>query len=563
MHKSTRWTRNDHGISNWGHLPTKLAMGMTGAVAVLAVSTTARAGTVTVNTTTPNSSTDGKCGLVEAVTAINQQASYRSCYYPSGTDRIVFSVNGTHSVSGLTLQRSVTITGNGPASTIIRATNTVGITVSGQSSGTQTVSLRDLRITTDANFAYSFGVTGTSSNPVNVYFNDAVVDGFGIGGYFAGDACTAGVFNSVFENNNAGLSMSGGGVQVSFSTFRNNDSGGLRIYNYSTPRYSYVYDSLFENNHAYDGGGIYVSSYDDPGQSWPSLYVNRTDFVGNSATRHGGGLYAAASIEIEGSSFVDNSAGNTGGGMIAHERSSFASVYVEVDTTTFERNTALRGGGYANYGPSDGQRVKAMLLNSTFGPSNVASGDGGGIYSVSQIDVAENLTIYNNTAARGGGLFHDSGGESHVFHSTITNNTATQTNGGGGLWLVTGNPIYAYNIIAYNWAGTTSSNVVTTNPSLNAKYNLLSSTSGIPLGIFPTQNSGGTNIVAPPRLSGFGSYGGPTKTRRPRADSPAIDAIPVSDGDWTTTDQRLWFRPMDGDSDGVAENHIGAVEYEL
>lgn len=560
MENNKGWVQDRRWTGVFAPRLAKSATSMLAAGALLVVPAVAFAGTVTVNTTTPNSSTDGKCGLVEAVVAMNTQASYRTCSHASGSDRIIFSVNGTHNVPTLNLQRSMVIDGNGPGSTIIRATSATGISANGLSSGTQTISLRDLRITTNLTNMYTYGVFTSGSNPVTVNFNDTVVDRFLIGAYISGAWSTANVTDSVFEDNATGISMNGGALVANFATFRDNTFGGAQIFNYSTARTSFLSDSLFENNQATNGAGLYISSYGDPGEL-PSLYLNRTEFIGNAASNHGGGLYVAAIVEIDDSTFRNNSAGNIGGGMIAHERSNAATVRVYIERSTFEGNSATHGGGYANYGPSEGQRVKAILKSSTFGPHNVASGDGGGIYSLSQIDWAENLTIHDNSATRGGGLYHYSGGESHVYHCTITNNTATDV--GGGLWLQSGNPAYKYNIIAWNRVGTTSSNVVAPyNPSLNAKYNLLNSRSGA-TSLFPTASSGGTNIIANPRLDPFGFYGGPTKTRRPRSDSPAIDAIPTNDPDTTTSDQRLWYRPMDGDSDGVAENDIGAVEYEL
>lgn len=520
--------------------------------------TSAQAATVTVNTTTVNSSTDGKCGFVEAVQAINQQSTYRNCTYTANgqSDRIIFSVNGTHTFSGVSLQRSVEIKGNGASATVLNVTGAGGISASGLSSGnTQSILLRDLKLQSTTNNWYSFGVV--TYNKVKVSTRNATITGFGIGLYLTGALANADLESSTVENNHQGMLVSGGSMKVSSCTFRNNTSGGALLYNYAASSVSYVMDSLFENNTGANGGGLHVSAQSDPNYYTSTLYIERTTFRNNNATNNGGGLYATASVSILESTFDGNSATNIGGGFIAHERSSYDSVMVNVEKSTFTNNTANHGGGYANYGPSEGQRVKATLKQSTFGPDNTAWGDGGGIYSVSQIDWAENLTIYKNQAKRGGGLFHDSGGESHVFHSTITNNTATQSNGGAGLWLQTGNPLYSYNIIAGNKIGTLTRNVYTTNPSLNAQYNLLDSVNGIPAGVF----SGGTNILGDPRLDPFGSYGGPTKTRRPKSDSPAIDAILSYDS--TSQDQRGQSRPLDGDHDGVARHDIGAVEYEL
>lgn len=520
-----------------------------------------QAATVTVNTTAPDTAGDGKCGLTEAIQAVNQMSTYRNCTYTANgqSDRIIFSVNGTHNIVGATLNRSVEIMGNGAGSTTIASPAFCTICAFGLASGAkQTVWLRSLTLS-GPNNGY-FGVYASGGSPITISFNDAVVRGFGTAMYVGGNSTLTQLYNTTIENNSTGVAVSEGALKADYCTIRNNTSGGIVITNASnsTSAYSYIYDSTISGNSSDKGAGVYVASNRDSSFG-PTLYINRTTFTNNQATIHGGGLYAEASVDIDTSVFDGNSAANTGGGLMAAERPSFDSVMVHVTETTFKNNTAAKGAGFANYGPSDGQRVKVSLSRSTFGPNNVASGDGGGIYSRSQIDWAENLTIYNNRAARGGGLFHDSGGESHVFHSTITDNVATQANGGAGMWLITGNPIYAYNIIAQNKVGATTNNIVTTNPSLNASYNLLDNVSGVSA-LFPTASSGGTNIVANPQLGSFGFYGGPTYVRPLLASSPAIDAIPSNVGDSTNIDQRGWSRPIDSNLNGYDSFDIGAVE---
>ena len=71
-------------FSSFGFLASRRATAILVGVGFLgALASTASAATVTVNTTTPNSSTDSQCGLVEAVQAINQHSTYRSCTYVS------------------------------------------------------------------------------------------------------------------------------------------------------------------------------------------------------------------------------------------------------------------------------------------------------------------------------------------------------------------------------------------------------------------------------------------------------------------------------------------------
>lgn len=209
--------------------------------------------------------------------------------------------------------------------------------------------------------------------------NIAVLSG---GGANLGDQAT--IRNSLFLNNRstnnvAGGLRAGGDTIVDKSVFRGNESdcpstfsichaGGLYGFEVNLT----VVDSLFENNRCTgidcDGGGLYLSS----SFVTITLSLTNTDFISNTAGRHGGGA-SASSFRIA----------------------------TNVDQGRFERNRALlgEGGGLHSY------RIVlsgTQFLSNTTGATQTFDEGGGGL-NVSTMAVLTNALFSGNHSDRGGG----------------------------------------------------------------------------------------------------------------------------------------------------------------
>lgn len=365
------------------------------------------------------------------------------------------------------------------------------------------------------------------------------------GGGIATDANTS-ILRSVLEGNRASTGV-GGGLMAS------GDARLLQIGN-----------DVFRNNIARHGGGLAV---DRPGEETlfeASAFINESTFVGNQAIGgNGGGLHASARTAIVQSLFDGNRAVNGSGGGI------FLTVTpnpkdIAIDKSTLRNNLAVNGAGIALSCPGFASGLHLRLNRSTVGPNNVATGNGGGIFSdEGQLQEVTHVTISGNQAARGGGIYFQGGAEIHLIHDTIAYNKATLSNAGGGLYLASsGVPQIQFNIFAKNQsAGAPNVRMVTNTASPSTIFNLLDDATG-GASAFPT-GPGAMNRVADAKLDPLPlkNMGGVTAVHAPFKGSPALDGIPASQPDTSTTvDQRERPRPVDGDGNGVALNDIGSVE---
>ncbi|MBQ6336111.1 MAG: right-handed parallel beta-helix repeat-containing protein [Ruminococcus sp.] len=182
------------------------------------------------------------------------------------------------------------------------------------------------------------------------------------------------------------------GSNIENNTFINNTASreGGAVYT-STP----IRNCTFKyNKSAGNGGAVYY------GHS--VLAIKDCNFEGNSAEGHGGALYTTAFNEILGNLFKDNHSDKNGGAIYVPE-----DINAKISFSKFFNNTAFGSGGgiYVD----DHSKLDAFALTLT---GNEAHNKGGAIYlgALSSSDHCfDAMTITNNKAAKGGGVYCDAG----------------------------------------------------------------------------------------------------------------------------------------------------------
>ncbi|MBN1346855.1 MAG: DUF11 domain-containing protein [Phycisphaerae bacterium] len=421
-----------------------------------------------------------------------------------------------HTEAGITVNKDVTIQGQGAGSTYVQAH-------------------ADVASATDRVFLIPAGRTVTIKD-LTVYNGNAPdgVDGNpGTAGEDGGGIKNEGTLTLISAKVAACEAGDGGDGNVMMADGGKGGSGG-GIYTSGTLTLDDCRISMCETGLGGAGGG---------GMGMPG------------ARGQGGGIHVAGGTVTINDSMIDNNdAPNNRGGGICQPAGTLT-----IEDSTIKSNDADDGAGiYA-------ENASASMTNCVINDNTATSmggglrwyGNGGGPHSLS----LTNCTFTENAAANwGGGVSIVIGGGSPTLNSTMTNCTiydnALTGNYGGGLVIdnnsgsATLNFAIKNTIVCGNTSAGNGTDVCTWGSAqmTSGDYNLIGDTSSATIVGATTNNIVGQD----PKLSALASNGGPTKTCALASDSPAID--PASSNGAPETDQRGYGR-----CNTTAD--IGAYEY--
>jgi len=219
--------------------------------------------------------------------------------------------------------------------------------------------------------------------------------------------------------------------------------------------------------------------------------------------------------------------GSYGGGMYNNSSSP------TVTNVIFSGNMGGVGGGMSNVSSSP------TLTNVTFS-GNSAEG-GGGMYNQDSNPTLTNVTFSGNWANSGGGMYNALGSPM-LTNVTFSSNSAIS---GGGMYNYRSSLQIRNTILWGNTASSTGAQIYNNSSTSDVSYSVVQG--GCPAG------STCTNIItSDPRLGALGNYGGFTQTIPLLPGSSAINT--VNDATCAATDQRGVIRPQGAHCD------IGAFE---
>jgi CSLREA domain-containing protein len=331
----------------------------------------------------------------------------------------------------------------------------------------------------------------------------------------------------------------GAGVSVKLTnlTLRNGktDQTGGGLINFG--RLALTTCTVAGNSATLGGGGI-----DNHGR-----VVLTNSRVRNNSARPlggGGGINNLGNLTLANSLVTGNSASREGGGIFNGDFP-FTDIVGQITNSTVARNSAVEGGGIANF-----RFGRFTITKSTIAGNSARTG--GGIFNEAfgrfggASVTLRNSTVSGNSANLGGGGIVNGGdveldafGVITLTNSTVARNSAPQ--GGGIVQGIGGVATLVNSLVAENNAPE-GPDVVLAGGSVSARFNLIGNGSGS--GITNTNGNQVGTASAPidPKLGALADNGGPTRTHALLLGSPAIDA--ASTPDCPTTDQRGVLRPQ-------------------
>ena len=499
-------------------LPTRPLFKLT-AILLLGLSSLAWAATLTVSTAKDElvdfGNTINDCSLREAIISINEGRNMFGCtatgtygsndkiVLPAGTYELIqtFDTPQNQNEGNLNLRRAITIDGAGAASTIID-----GFGVGGRSSCGGVINIDD-------------GSRETSFA--------AVIRGVTIRrGRISDDICR------------------------SSAIVADTERGGGGIYNAENLT---LEDVVLRDNDATAGPGS------GGGLLNLGKLVIRDSHILDNAANFSGGISNQGDLLVEGSVIGGNVANQDSGGLGNGRRGQVTLV----DATVRDNRAGLGGGGVSNLF----EQASLTIVGSTIS-GNVAAGEGGGVQQVfgDGLLVIMNSTISGNSAGGSGAGIFANDGVTRISSATIRDNTVTSASaGGGGVHAAGAALVRLENTVV---AGNRDQSVSTVRNDCSGSFesfgfNLIGEVDGCSGFTRVSDRKGTRASPLDPRLGPLADNGGPTRSHRPLAGSPVIDAGGIAQPTAELQqDQRGLSRPLDGDGDGSARFDIGAFELE-
>lgn len=436
----------------------------------------------------------------------------------------------------------------------------------------------------------------------NVVLTDASPDSYAVvnnanltvnGGQISNN--TAGIYSqygvieisgTTFSDNNGGnvgnpLFIWSGVGRIENSTFSNNigyDLGGAihaKASNVSINNSSFSGNSVTPSSNAFAGNGGAITV----GRSGGHLRITNSSFNGNQANAlgistmngAGGAIYIRGQIDSVGivdSVFTNNSSSGAGGAVFIEDGAD--RTYLR--RVTVDNNSSGSGGGiYVGGGLSAGGSISIVESKIT---NNTATNSGGGIAFGSRTSISSDLgyimtntQISDNTADFAGGVFF-SGNGIELNNVTISNNSATTA--GGGIYQGDGSTDLIHVTVANNISpSSTASNIENGSGVININHVIVADPQGGGANCNGTISSLGNNLVSDascglgvsgdqantdPLLSPLADNGGFSMTMALQAGSPAINGGSSAFCSSTNSlDQRNYYR-------GDATCDVGAYE---
>lgn len=443
----------------------------------LSLASAVQGNTITVTTAVDTLADDGQCSLREAITAANTDAPSGAtpgeCMAGSGDDVIQLGA------ATYTLAITGTLEDNNEQGDLDILTDT--ITIQGISA-TSTIIQAGTTLTDGVDRVFHVSL------PATLVLNQVTVQ--------HGKAAEG----TVYPGNVGGGIFNEGVLTITHSyLIRNSTSAfGGAIYSDLFARLRLEHSLIMDNLSYIYGGGLY-----DVGMHTTIL---TTTFATNLAGEGGAILFKGADkVWIEATTFSGNQA-TTLGGAIRND----GARNVTVSRSTFMSNTAARGAGFYN----DSLDIDNIyIINSTFS-GNLASDTGGGIHNTAGTLDITNVTLAENGAATGGGLYNE-----NFERVNLTNTIIADSTGGNDCATESGTTIF------------------------DRLFNMIKDGSCIPI------------AMDDPMLGPLQNNGGPTLTYSLLPNSPAIDHNPTCISA-LNRDQRGVTRPQGSGCD------VGAIEVE-